>query len=171
MGRSLLLAALLGSVAFAREPEMIPAVEPDVLGRTAPDVEAPLLGGGTFRLAAHRGTPVVVSFFASWCTPCRRELPALADLARARADVHVVAVNVDREPSAALRFLRALGPAVADLPVALDDKAAALGAFRVVSMPTLFLVDGHGTVAFRREGFSQEKGLSELEAAIEGLRR
>ncbi|GMV44294.1 MAG: hypothetical protein AMXMBFR64_60100 [Myxococcales bacterium] len=174
-GHRVLAAALwaltLWGAAEAREPEMIPEEEPDLIGRTAPEIEAPLLDGGQFRLSEHRGTPTVISFFASWCTPCRHELPALAAMLRARGDVRVVAVNVDKERAAAERFLRSLSGSVEGLPVALDAHAVSLGAYRVLSMPTLFLVDAHGTVKFRRVGFSQTKALSELEAAIEELAR
>lgn len=157
----LLLTAWLASAAAA--PEMIPLQDIDLVGRTAPDIEAPLLDGGEFSLAAQRGKTVVLSFWASWCGPCRQELPALEALAKARGDIEVFAVNVDRDPALARRFLSQV---TIDLPIVMDPESAALGLYEVLSMPTMFLVDRNGTVKFRKTGFSQANGLAELEAAL-----
>jgi len=73
--------------------------------------------------------------------------------------VHVVAVNVDREAAAARAFL-------AKARRELDPLAISLGRYRVMGMPTTFLVDRHGTVKLTRVGFNVETGLEELEQAV-----
>lgn len=147
-------------------PEMIPDVPMDLVGRTAPGFTATSADGSTFTLDATRGKPVVLSFWASWCGPCRQELPALAELQKTRSDVVIYAVNVDRERAAADKFLRAVP---FDLPIVWDNLAEALGQYDVTSMPTMFLLDAQGTVKWRKTGFSREKGLVELEAALASL--
>ncbi len=148
-------------------PEMIPEVNGEVIGRTAPDIELQLLDGGAFSLQALRGKTVVLSFWASWCGPCRRELPALSELQKQRKDIVIYAVNVDRERAKAEGFLRQVA---FELPIVWDNESLAMGQYNVMSMPTLVLIDKTGTVKWTKTGFSPEKGLVELEAAIAGLK-
>jgi thiol-disulfide isomerase/thioredoxin len=156
----------LGIQAALAAPEMIPPQESiDLVGRTAPPIEAPLLGGGDFDLSKERGAKVVLSFWASWCGPCRKELPALAELAKQRKDVKFYAVNVDRDDAAAKRFLEQVK---FDLPIVWDNQSKSMGQYNVLSMPTMFLIDANGTVKWRKTGFSAERGLGELEAQLDG---
>ncbi len=157
-----LMFALISGPASAG-PEMIPEADLSLEGRVAPPFEVSTLDGGTFNLEDHRGKIVVMSFWASWCSPCRLELPALDALQKERDDLYIVAVNVDRDRAAAERFLNSLD---IDLPVAWDNEALALGLYDVLSMPTMYLIDANGTVKFKKVGFSREKGLAELEAKI-----
>lgn len=158
---TLLLAALATADAA---PRMIPLEEVDLVGRTAPSFELELLGGGTFTLDAMRGKQTVLSFWASWCGPCREELPALEQLAKERGDIVVYAINVDRDPNLARRFLAQVK---VDLPVVWDPDSVALGQYEVLSMPTMFLLDENLTVKFRKTGFSKENGLKELIAELD----
>lgn len=150
-------------VAAQASPEMIPLEEVDLVGRTAPAFELEMLGEGTFRLEDQRGRKVILSFWASWCGPCRDELPALSELARERPELAIFAVNVDRDPAAARRFLSQVQ---VDLPVVWDPESLALGQYEVLSMPTMFLLDENLTVKFRKTGFSRESGLADLKAAL-----
>ena len=163
----MLTALLLLCAAFAA-PEMIPEQTLlDVVGRTAPPVTSPTLAGEDFDLNDARGKPVVLAFWASWCGPCRLELPALSDLQAQRDDVQIFAVNVDRDRKLAERFLAGVK---VDLPVVWDHEATAMGQYNVLSMPTTFLIDAQGTVKWRKTGYSRERGLTELIAALDGLR-
>ena len=123
--------------------------------------------GSTFHLSGEKGHQVVVAFWASWCSPCRRELPALAKWAKANPDVHIVAVNVDRNRADADRFLSSVH---FDLPVGYDADAKELGRYGVTSMPTMFLFDEKGALAWKHTGFNEERGFQELEAALHGAK-
>ncbi len=145
-------------------PEMVPLDAFQAAGNpVVKDFELPLMQGGTFKLSDQKGKTVVLSFWASWCGPCRKELPALSTFAATHPDVKFIAVNVDRERSAADKFLGAVS---ITLPVAFDPDAKALGSYGVTAMPTIFVIDKKGALAFSHTGYSEEKGFAELEAAL-----
>ncbi len=153
-------------------PEMIPvevfeAAKSAGLDEHATDVEIPLRDGGTFRLSEHAGRPVLLAFWASWCGPCRLELPALSEWGSAHPDVAIYAVSVDKQRADAERFMKSVA---FDLPVAFDPEARHLGRYGVISMPTMFLFDGEGSLAWQHTGYSRERGFTELDAAYGALR-
>src|SRR5690606_9627000 len=79
---------------------------PLAIGDVAPDYGAPTLGGDTIRLESLRGSPVLLNVWATWCPPCREEMPALQELHERYADrgLRVVGVSVDsRGAEAAIR--------------------------------------------------------------------
>ena len=78
------------------------------IGALAPDFELDTLNGGRFRLSDLRGRPLVVNFWASWCSPCRREVPALirAQNAHEETGLLVIGVNIEEPRSAAQAFRR-----------------------------------------------------------------
>lgn len=164
-----MLLALLCPLALAA-PEMIPIEvfeAAKVAAAIAGDVEIPLRDGGTFRLSEHKGKKVLLTFWASWCSPCRRELPALERWSKEHPEVDVLAVSVDRTKEEAEDFIRVVR---FDLPVAFDPDATQLGRYGVTSMPTMFLFDDSGQLVWRHAGYSEEKGFAELDAAVGGAR-
>jgi thiol-disulfide isomerase/thioredoxin len=163
----LLLSAWIG-LAEAAPPEMIPLDEVDLVGRSAPPFEAELLSGGKVKLEDLRGKPVVLSFWASWCGPCREELPALTELAHQRPDVHVYAINVDRDPAMAKRFLAQVHT---DLPIVWDPESRILGQYEVLSMPTMFVLDEHLTVKAKKVGYGRNEGLKAIVEALDARRK
>ncbi len=112
-------------------------------GRAAPPLELPSLDGAPWRLGAQRGRVVLVNFWASWCGPCRAELPSLVQLAARHADDGIAFVTVNYRESAATisRFLDAQHLA---LPVLLDADGRAARAWTPMVFPS--------TVVLRRDG-------------------
>lgn len=145
-------------------PEMIPEESLDIVGHEVPPITLELRGGGSFDLAGHKGKTVLISFWASWCTPCQKELPALAKLAEERTDLVYLAINVDREKAPAEKFLSRID--IGTLPVAFDPDALTMGQFGVMSMPTMFAIGPDGKVKYRKVGFSEERGFTEILGAI-----
>jgi thiol-disulfide isomerase/thioredoxin len=145
--RCLLAAACLPwmTPALAAEPETPRRNWPRQ--RATPAVELSGLEGPTWQLASARGSPVLLNFWATWCEPCRAEMPALQQLARDHAaeGLQVVAVNY-REPEAAVRrFLATTGLA---LPVLLDREGAAAKSFDVRIFPSTVGIDRSGRARF-----------------------
>jgi peroxiredoxin len=123
------------------------------VGRRAPDLALPRLDGGVLRLSAYRvRKAVVVNFWATWCVPCRQEMPALDRLRRDRLEtLEVVGVSLDRGAAARVRaFVRELG---LGLPVLLDPEARSARDYRVRALPTTVVVDADGVLRHREIGF------------------
>lgn len=117
-----------------------------------PDVTLPCLGAGpAVRLAALRGTPLVVNVWASWCDPCRAELPVLAQVsARAGRAVRFLGVDVmDFAPDQALGLLAA---SKVSFPSVVDYDRATKAALRWTGPPMTVLVRPDGTIAYRHVG-------------------
>jgi len=160
---------LLMSLPALAEPEMIPmeVFQPPAAVDAPTNVALTLKDGGEFRMEEHRGSPVLLTFWASWCSPCRRELPALGAFAKQNPGLYILAVNVDRTRPDAEQFLSRIR---FDLPVAFDPDSRFLGAYGVTSMPTMMLYDSSGQLAWQHTGYSEEKGFEELTAALRGVR-
>lgn len=115
-------------------------------------------------LSPHAGKVVLVDFWASWCTPCRRSFPWMNDMQTKYADdgLVIVAVNVDNDREAALRFLEEHPPG---FEVHYDADHALARRFEVVAMPSSFLLDRDGRIVDRHLGFKVLQQ-DEYEAAI-----
>ncbi len=115
------------------------------VGEPAPALVVPQLGGGTIDLATLRGKPVWVNFMATWCLPCRDELPLMAGFAVRYQEQGLVVLAIDiREDDAAVKaFMSSLG---ITLPTGLDRDGAAQAAWGALALPVHFWVDKDGIV-------------------------
>lgn len=152
-------ATLLGAAALAAAVSDSPLQASDSDGpfaqdfsRLTPPVPAPLevfrdLDGGRVRLADFEGGVVLVNFWATWCAPCIKEMPALDRLqALLRPEgLTVIAVSIDRGGKEVVEpFARKLG--LENLALYLDPKSALARAFGIAGLPTTFLVDAESRV-------------------------
>ncbi len=115
------------------------------VGEPAPVLVVPQVGGGEIDLASLRGKPVWVNFMATWCPPCRDELPAMGGFAARYEDTGLVVVLVDvREDEAAVAaFAKGLGVTI---PIGLDGDGAAQDAWGAYALPVHYWVDAEGVV-------------------------
>ena len=99
-------------------------------------------------LEEYKGTPVLLHIWASWCGPCRQEMPEMASWMQSHPNITLIPVSVDDSKDDAVQFLRARG---LDLPMLLTDgrEAASLG---VRVLPTTLVISGNGTVQRRLMG-------------------
>jgi thiol-disulfide isomerase/thioredoxin len=120
-------------------------------GRAAPPLRLRTLDGGRLDLAALRGRPVVVNFWATWCEPCVREFPLLARTAAGHraARLAVVGVLFQDQPDAARAFIRRHG---GGWPVGVDADGRTTAAWGVVGLPQTFFVRPDGTLAAHQLG-------------------
>ena len=145
--RSFVFALLLLTVAGIDTAMALP-----VAGKPAPDFALKSDSGRNVRLSELRGQVVLVNFWASWCTPCRQELPILQKLyAQYRgAGMALLAVNVDEERKNAEAMLRRLELA---MPVLFDGDKSVVRLYQVDTMPTTLLVDRDGRVRYVHRGY------------------
>jgi peroxiredoxin len=124
--------------------------------KPAPALSLPSLDGRTISLADYRGKKsVIVAYWASWCGPCRMELPVLESFYRharkAGADFEILAINIDEYKDSAEGAARELK---LPFPVLLDPHQKAAGDYGIYSIPALLVVDKTGKVAYQDIGFN-----------------
>lgn len=127
------------------------ALSPDnpvdgLVGQVAPDFNAPSMDGDEVALADYRGQTVIVSFWATWCRPCQRELPLLQEAMAQRDDVTVLAVNYREAPGVIRQFTDEFAP---ELTVLLDRSGFISELYEVQIYPTTLVLDAEGIVQMR----------------------
>ena len=142
------------------------------VGDAPPDSLGKDRDGNELSLAAQHGKVVVVTFWASWCTYCLKELPVLENVQRrlGKSRVEVVAINVDDETGKYVAMRRRLKDFELDVTVdeKVDGKHPLGHEYGVKGLPHMVLIDKEGRIAFVHEGYS-EKALPEFVEQINGL--
>lgn len=172
VGVTVVLAVLQATGNFERErgieparlvagPPVAGAVEYEVgprIGQYAPDFVASRLEDGTpVRLSSFRGRPVFINFWASWCEPCREELPAIADLMRQHPELVVIGINRGDTSGTALRFLESidLGEGRRGMKfteAVADPQDTLFNAYQGLGMPFSIFLDASGRVVAVHNG-------------------
>jgi cytochrome c biogenesis protein CcmG, thiol:disulfide interchange protein DsbE len=128
-----------------------------LVNHPSPEFEAKTINGEKVRLRDLRGKVVMLSFWASWCPPCREELPAVAKLYGEFKDKGLTVYGVNDEDSGIAR--KYLEKAGLTLPTIDDNSQKASRLYHVTSIPTVFLIDGNGKVIKRLRGGHSEEAL------------
>lgn len=134
------------------------------VGYTAPNFTLETLDGDSFTLSEMRGQPVVLNFWATWCPPCRAEIPYFQAASRKyNGQVAIVGID-DGEPA------DTVAPFVAELgmsyPVALDLHSEISKQYRVNSLPSTFFVDRNGTIRHIQIGIISQAVLEDQIARL-----
>ncbi len=140
------------------------------VGAPLPDLALTAWNGKPLRLDSYRGKVVLLDLWASWCLPCKDELPALDALAsrwRARG-VEIVAVSLDEDRAAAEAFLRTRKRW--ELTLAHDPAGAVADRLQPPKMPTSYVIDRAGVVRHVNAGY-QPGDIERLEAVLRDLAR
>ena len=122
------------------------------IGQIPPSFELQRTDGSTFDLTSLRGQHVVVNFWASWCPPCRAEMPDMAAFAKERDDVTIVAINTttsERDLGDAVSFVEPYEDA---FTVVYDRNGQVGDAYRIQAMPTTYVLDESGVIIAKQFG-------------------
>lgn len=132
----------------------------------APDFVVSTFDGASFALGDHLaedGRPVVLNLWASWCFPCRAEMPAIDAFATANPDVLVIGVAVQDDPVAAKAFADEIG---VGYPLAVDERDEVNRDYQPLGLPATFLISPEGDIVDRVFGGVTEESLTESIAPL-----
>lgn len=160
---------VVGAAALSLSLASVNAMAKPVSGEKSPDFTLKSRDGGNMKLSEQRGNIVLVNFWASWCGPCREELPAFEELYQEYQDmgVEILAVNVDDEAEKANVLLQDIE---VSFPVLFDTSGDVSKLYDVSAMPTTVLVDRDGNVRLLHPGY-RKGDEKKYEKAIKMLMR
>lgn len=135
-------------------------------GDTPPDFELTTLAGDVVTLSELKGKKVMLNFWASWCGPCKAEMPHMQKYYKANKDkdnVEIVAVNLTTAEKRGLKgveeFIDAYG---LTFPIPLDEDGTVMDAYQIIPIPTTYMIGTDGTIDQKIVGPMDEKTIKEL---------
>ncbi|MEM8816017.1 MAG: TlpA disulfide reductase family protein [Pseudomonadota bacterium] len=139
-----------------------------LVGQKAPDFALKSSTGENLRLSEYRGEVVMINFWATWCGPCRQEMPLLDDLYNRyeRVGFTLLGVNIDDNSQRAVDMMRELG---VNFPVLFDASKDVSKLYEVNAMPVTVILDREGNVRHVHQGYKpgyEEKYLDEVRALL-----
>ncbi len=137
-------------------------------GSPAPDFTVPLLDGGEFTLSEHvadDGRPLILNLWASWCIPCRDELPEFDRVAAEHPEVAFLGVAVEDQEAAAREFAKEVG---VRFPLGFDDTGTVSTSYQTFGLPITVAIDSEGTVVRQITSRVPEEQLLELVEELGG---
>jgi peroxiredoxin len=116
------------------------------IGMEAPEFELKNLDGETVKLSDFRGKKVMVNFWATWCPPCKKEMPDMQKFYKEhKGDIVILAINIDPESDVS-GYAQKLG---LHFPILLDKQDVANTTYRILSIPTTFFINEEGIIQFK----------------------
>lgn len=137
------------------------------IGKQAPDFSLPTLSGGEAAMGAYRGKVILLNFWASWCAPCKEELPELERIYQGFQErgFEVLGINIDKRRKNASKIASRFG---LSFPVLLDPAAKIIEEYPGRAMPVSYLIDTKGVIREIFFGFNKKK-LPQMETSIREL--
>ena len=137
-------------------------------GQLAPDFALKSSTGENLRLSEFRGDVVMINFWATWCGPCRQEMPLLDELYSRyqRVGFSLLGVNIDDDSGRAMDMIEELG---VNFPVLFDARKEVSKLYEVEAMPVTVIVDRTGTVRYIHHGYKpgyENKYLDQIRALL-----
>lgn len=146
------VAVAIGAVVTHDGAETATTMGGPMQGQPAPEVILKTFDGATWRLSDYLeedGRPLFVNLWASWCEPCREEIPALSAFAAAHPEYAVVGVSVRDNEDEARSLVDELEP---DYPIGIDATGGLRDKYLGFGLPATFLIDRTGTITVQIEG-------------------
>ena len=140
----------------------------DLAGQPAPDFALKSATGENLRLSEYRGDVVMINFWATWCGPCRQEMPLLDELYSRyqRVGFNLLGVNIDDDSARAMKMIEELG---VSFPVLFDSRKEVSELYDVEAMPVTVLVDREGRIRHVHHGYKpgyEDKYLDQIRSLL-----
>lgn len=116
-------------------------------GELAPDFELTTLDGETVKLSDYKGKRVMLNFWATWCPPCRAEMPDMEKFQKNK-DIQVLAVNLTETESNPNKVQKFIDELSLTLTIPLDNESAVSNEYQVMAYPTTYMIDSNGQIQF-----------------------
>jgi thiol-disulfide isomerase/thioredoxin len=135
-----------GLTACSSPPPEAPKSGPPAVGQLAPDFTLKDLGGNPVTLSSLRGKVVIVNFWATWCPPCRAEMPSMEQLYRELGTEGLVLLAINIEQDGRQTVAKFLATSPHSFPVLIDDKEVVQKRYGVYKFPESFVVRKDGVI-------------------------
>jgi peroxiredoxin len=131
---------------------LMPLSYAETVSGPAPDFTLKSRTGENLKLSEYRGDVVMINFWASWCAPCRQEMPLLEELYKKYSNLGftLLAVNVEEDSSKADDLLRDIA---VTFPVLFDNTNKVSKLYKVVAMPSTVVIDRDGNMRYLHRGY------------------
>lgn len=116
-------------------------------GKIAPDFEVTTLNGEQAKLSDFRGGRVMLNFWATWCPPCRAEMPDMQEVYD-EEDITILAVNMTETESNEDVIVEFVDDFELTFPILMDERSDVMNAYKIQAYPTTYMIDSHGRIQF-----------------------
>lgn len=134
-------------------------------GNTPPDFELSTLSGDIIKLTDYKAKKVIINFWASWCGPCKAEMPHMQNYYaknKDSANVEIIAVNLTTEERGLVSIEKFVDAYGLTFPIPLDNNGEVMDMYRIMTIPTTYMISTDGTIKHKIIGPMDEKTIKEL---------
>ncbi|SDR10651.1 peroxiredoxin family protein [Virgibacillus salinus] len=121
------------------------------IGNMAPDFELTTLKGKTVKLSDFRGQRVLVNFWATWCPPCRAEMPDMEKFHQNK-DITILAINLTETESTKSDVSDFVEKFELTFPILMDETVEVANQYQIQPIPTSYMIDSNGIIQFKALG-------------------
>ena len=161
-----IIGALIGAVVYSMlvpekraEYGVIDEGEGLEVGQVPPQFKLKNLAGEDVTLDDYKGQKVILNFWATWCEPCREEMPLFERVDQANDDVVVLAVNMAHQDSGSEKVEAFLAKQNLTFPVVFDETGDVANAYKIINLPSTYFIDEEGKISNKVLGQVEETAL------------
>ncbi len=132
----------------------------------SPELKVNTFNAGSVSLAQQKGKVVIVDFWATWCPPCRLEIPGFIDIKKRYPDslVQIIGIALERNPNRVQDFMEKMG---INYPIAMGTREIVSKFGNIQAIPTTFVIDTEGRICQRYVGYTpKDRFIQDIERAL-----